>query len=77
MEVMLNWVYTLIISEYEEARDFVANSLTFDKDKDVNLFEITIRVLGGLLSAYHLTGDDLFRTKAVNTFFIFSHKLLK
>lgn len=50
--------------EYEEAREFVANSLSFDKDKDVNLFEITIRVLGGLLSAYHLTGDEVFKEKA-------------
>ncbi|XP_045201287.2 endoplasmic reticulum mannosyl-oligosaccharide 1,2-alpha-mannosidase-like [Mercenaria mercenaria] len=50
--------------EYEEARQFAANGLSFDKDKDVNLFEITIRVLGGLLSAYHLTGDVVFKTKA-------------
>lgn len=52
--------------EYEEAREFVANSLSFDKDKDVNLFEITIRVLGGLLSAYHLSGDELFKIKATD-----------
>ncbi|XP_060595880.1 endoplasmic reticulum mannosyl-oligosaccharide 1,2-alpha-mannosidase-like isoform X2 [Ruditapes philippinarum] len=50
--------------EYEEAREFATNGLSFDKDKDVNLFEITIRVLGGLLSAYHLTGDELFKTRA-------------
>lgn len=40
--------------------------LSFDKDQDVNLFEITIRVLGGLLSAYELTGDKLFKDKAVS-----------
>ena len=33
---------------------------------DVNLFECTIRVLGGLLSTYALTGDELFKTKAVD-----------
>ena len=47
--------------EFRRARDWVAKSLDFsDKDKDVNLFETTIRVLGGLLSAYHLTGDPVF-----------------
>ncbi|XP_062608180.1 endoplasmic reticulum mannosyl-oligosaccharide 1,2-alpha-mannosidase-like isoform X1 [Saccostrea cucullata] len=50
--------------EYLEAREWVDKSLTFDKDKDVNLFEITIRALGGLLSAYHLTNDEVFKNKA-------------
>lgn len=30
----------------------------------MNLFEVTIRVLGGLLSAYHLSGDQVFLVKA-------------
>nr|XP_022323274.1 endoplasmic reticulum mannosyl-oligosaccharide 1,2-alpha-mannosidase-like isoform X3 [Crassostrea virginica] len=50
--------------EYLDAREWVDKSLTFDKDKDVNLFEITIRALGGLLSAYHLTNDEVFKNKA-------------
>jgi mannosyl-oligosaccharide alpha-1,2-mannosidase len=54
------------ISEYLEAREWVDKSLTFDKNKDVNLFEITIRALGGLLSAYHLTKDEVFKNKAVS-----------
>ena len=54
--------------EFQQARDWVANSLTFEKNVDVNLFETTIRVLGGLLSAYHLSQDDLFLKKAVSTF---------
>ncbi|XP_026681851.1 endoplasmic reticulum mannosyl-oligosaccharide 1,2-alpha-mannosidase [Diaphorina citri] len=33
---------------------------------DVNLFEATIRVLGGLLSAYHFSADDLFISKALD-----------
>lgn len=52
--------------EYLDAREWVDKSLTFDKDKDVNLFEITIRALGGLLSAYHLTNDEVFKNKAVS-----------
>lgn len=39
--------------------------MQFQKDVDVNLFESTIRILGGLLSTYHLTGDALFLQKAV------------
>jgi endoplasmic reticulum Man9GlcNAc2 1,2-alpha-mannosidase len=33
---------------------------------DVNLFEITIRAVGGLLSVYHLSGDDMFKEKALD-----------
>lgn len=52
--------------EYQEARKFVSEVLNFDRNKDVNLFEVTIRVLGGLLSAYHLTQDWLYVDKAVD-----------
>ncbi|KAI4816445.1 hypothetical protein KUCAC02_008772 [Chaenocephalus aceratus] len=50
--------------EFAEARDWVEKELSFDKNVDVNLFETTIRVLGGLLSTYNLTGDQLFLDKA-------------
>ncbi|XP_075934225.1 mannosidase, alpha, class 1B, member 1b isoform X2 [Anarhichas minor] len=50
--------------EFEEAKSWVATELTFNKNVDVNLFESTIRILGGLLSTYHLTGDTLFLDKA-------------
>ena len=53
--------------EFEEAKNWVAKSLTFDVDKDVNLFEVTIKVLGGLLSIYHLSGDKMYLEKAVRT----------
>lgn len=54
--------------EYEEAREWVATSLSFEKG-DVNLFETTIRVLGGLLAAYHLSNDDMYLHKAVSISF--------
>lgn len=44
----------------------MSKRLLFQKDVDVNLFESTIRILGGLLSAFHLSGDVLFLTKAVS-----------
>lgn len=53
-------------AEFAEARAWVEESLTFAVSKDVNLFEVTIRVLGGLLGAYHLSGDKVFLDKAVD-----------
>uniref|UniRef100_A0A8C1NEL3 alpha-1,2-Mannosidase n=1 Tax=Cyprinus carpio TaxID=7962 RepID=A0A8C1NEL3_CYPCA len=50
--------------EFAEAKKWVETELSFSKNVDVNLFESTIRVLGGLLSTYHLTGDTLFLDKA-------------
>jgi mannosidase alpha-like ER degradation enhancer 2 len=38
--------------------DLIVKELSFDKDIYVKNFEITIRLLGGLLSGYQLTGDD-------------------
>lgn len=51
--------------EYTEARDWIEKHLHFDVNREVNLFEVTIRVLGGLLSIFHLTNDRMFLTKAV------------
>ena len=43
--------------EASKTREFIANNLSFDQDIYVKNFEITIRMLGGLLSSYQLTGD--------------------
>ena len=45
-------------AEAERARSLIVNDLSFDRDIYVKNFEITIRLLGGLLSAYQLTGDN-------------------
>uniref|UniRef100_A0A182J968 alpha-1,2-Mannosidase n=1 Tax=Anopheles atroparvus TaxID=41427 RepID=A0A182J968_ANOAO len=52
--------------EFDEARAWVDKYLKFDVNREVNLFEITIRVVGGLLSAYHLSGDRMFLDKAID-----------
>ncbi|XP_044519863.1 endoplasmic reticulum mannosyl-oligosaccharide 1,2-alpha-mannosidase [Gracilinanus agilis] len=52
--------------EFEEAKAWVKTELNFGKNVDVNLFESTIRILGGLLSTYHLSGDSLFLEKAID-----------
>ena len=46
--------------EAAEAKQLILNTLSFDKDFFVQNFEITIRMLGGLLSAYQLDGDKRF-----------------
>jgi len=43
--------------EADVARNLIATELSFDRDIYVKNFEITIRLLGGLLSGYQLTGD--------------------
>ncbi|GAB0088864.1 alpha-1,2-Mannosidase [Sergentomyia squamirostris] len=53
-------------TEFDEARNWIENGLSFEVNRDVNLFEVTIRVLGGLLSAYHLSGDQMFLVKAAD-----------
>ncbi|CAD5126115.1 DgyrCDS14288 [Dimorphilus gyrociliatus] len=52
--------------EFNEAKNWVAKELTFDKNRDVNFFEATIRILGGLLSAYHLSKEHVFLEKATD-----------
>ncbi len=53
--------------EYQKARAWVSESLDIAGNTNtVSVFETTIRVLGGLLSAFHLTGDKLYLEKAVS-----------
>jgi hypothetical protein len=44
-------------AEAAKAKALIVNDLSFDRDTYVKNFEITIRLLGGLLSSYQLTGD--------------------
>jgi mannosidase alpha-like ER degradation enhancer 2 len=43
--------------EADKAKNLIVEKLSFDKDVEVKNFEITIRLLGGLLSGYQMTGD--------------------
>ena len=43
--------------EADKTKEFLLSNLSFDRDIPVKNFEITIRILGGLLSAYQMTGD--------------------
>ncbi len=43
--------------EAEKAKALIVEKLSFDKDISVKNFEVTIRLLGGLLSGFQMTGD--------------------
>ncbi len=47
-------------SQAAHAKRLILDSLRFDRDFPVQVFEVTIRELGGLLSAYQLDGDPRF-----------------
>ncbi|GJJ13259.1 hypothetical protein Clacol_007510 [Clathrus columnatus] len=50
--------------EEKRARQWVQNNMNLDRDGDFNTFETTIRVLGGLLSAYYLTNQSIYLERA-------------
>ena len=53
-----------LTDEFYEARDFVKHELTYADVGAVSVFETTIRSLGGLLSAFDLSGDRSFLDSA-------------
>ena len=59
---------TLIVMGLDEevalAIDWIDRHLAFGEQEEINLFEVTIRVLGGLLSAYEATGHASLLSKA-------------
>lgn len=52
--------------EFTRAKSWVKHNLDYTFDYSVNVFETTIRMLGGLLSAFHLLEDDVFLDKAAD-----------
>ncbi|KAK0119152.1 mannosyl-oligosaccharide alpha-1,2-mannosidase, variant 2 [Cadophora gregata f. sp. sojae] len=46
-----------LTSRLSHAREWLATSLDYDQDQEVNTFETTIRMLGGLLSAHYLSTE--------------------
>lgn len=80
----LGWIIvdsldTLIImnltTRLAEARRWVSRKLSYTQDQDVNTFETTMRMLGGLLSAHYLAAilpdvssrrDNIYLSKAID-----------
>ncbi|KAI5795206.1 glycoside hydrolase [Geopyxis carbonaria] len=56
--IIVDSIDTLMImnltTQLSNAREWVEHSLSYDQDNEVNTFETTIRMLGGLLSAHYL-----------------------
>jgi len=46
-----------LAADAKRIEDFAANDASFDKDVYVKTFEVNIRILGGLLSMYDMTGN--------------------
>lgn len=46
-----------LTQEAASARELIASQLSFDADIEVKHFEVVIRLLGGLLAGYELSGD--------------------
>ncbi|KAF3007187.1 mannosyl-oligosaccharide alpha-1,2-mannosidase [Neopestalotiopsis sp. 37M] len=46
-----------LTSRVGQAREWISKSLSYDQDQDVNTFETTIRMIGGLLSAHYLSNE--------------------
>ena len=56
-----------LTEDFNKAQQWVAKNMNIEHNKHkVSVFETTIRVLGGLLSAYHLSEDKIFLQKAVS-----------
>lgn len=52
--------------EAREAKALVLSKLHFNADQEVQLFEVNIRLLGGLISAYELSKDKRFLSLAID-----------
>ncbi|KAK2491710.1 hypothetical protein MC885_016736 [Smutsia gigantea] len=51
--------------EFQEAKAWVEESFHLNVSGEASLFEVNIRYIGGLLSAFYLTGEEVFRVKAI------------
>ncbi len=49
-----------LTKEADQAKKLILDSLSFKKNIEVQSFEMTIRLLGGLLTAYQMNGDKRF-----------------
>lgn len=57
------WIMEMF-DEFKEATLWIKHNQTFDKLTWISVFETTIRGLGGLLSAYELSNNEIFLIKA-------------
>lgn len=51
--------------EFKDGQEWIEQNLDFSVNAEVSVFEVNIRFIGGLLAAYYLSGQEVFKTKAV------------
>ncbi|NXV65667.1 MA1C1 mannosidase, partial [Molothrus ater] len=51
--------------EFQEAKQWVEKSFDLNVNGEASLFEVNIRYIGGLLATYYLTGEEVFKSKAL------------
>ena len=59
-----SFVFMALDKEVKESAGLILNTLNFDVDMEVQVFEITIRQLGALITAYELTNNPKFLSLA-------------
>lgn len=55
-----------LTKEAADAKEIILTKLNFNLDNDVQVFEVTIRLLAGLITAYELDGNPRFLTLATD-----------
>uniref|UniRef100_A0A8C1L156 alpha-1,2-Mannosidase n=2 Tax=Cyprinus carpio TaxID=7962 RepID=A0A8C1L156_CYPCA len=51
--------------EFKDGQEWIKQNLDFSVNAEVSVFEVNIRFIGGLLAAYYLSGQEVFKVKAV------------
>uniref|UniRef100_A0A8C5FX30 alpha-1,2-Mannosidase n=1 Tax=Gadus morhua TaxID=8049 RepID=A0A8C5FX30_GADMO len=51
--------------EFKDGQEWIEQNLDFTGNAEVSVFEVNIRFIGGLLAAYYLSGQEVFKLKAV------------
>ena len=55
-----------LTKEANEAKELILSKLSFNVDNEVQVFEVTIRILAGLITAYEMDGDPKFLVLATD-----------
>ncbi|XP_077193763.1 mannosyl-oligosaccharide 1,2-alpha-mannosidase IC [Paroedura picta] len=62
----LDTLYVMELQEeFQEAKNWVEQSFDLNVNGEASLFEVNIRYIGGLLAAFYLTGEEVFKSKAL------------
>ncbi|XP_062841479.1 mannosyl-oligosaccharide 1,2-alpha-mannosidase IA isoform X2 [Trichomycterus rosablanca] len=62
----LDTLYIMGLTEdFREAMEWIRTSLDLDMSGEASVFEVNIRYVGGLLSAYYLSGEEVFKQKVL------------